>query len=288
METLRALQAPDEAASDSEARAVPCSSCCRQEIPDRWNTICSAVHYRVVCHQCERAQAITSWSCCADTMIIVSLTGPTLPDVLRQIRASRPFADLFEFRLDLIEASDRTPVLSFRSAPVYRYLSSGVGGRCIPRRGKRKRLALLELLVRAGAAYVDVEFRAGRRRLDRLRSVLDALAYRLIPPSRGEGSRSGPIVQNAARLQGRMLSRWRLSRHDSYQNALAFDFLDARTAGSPEGGCHCHGRSRRAQQDSVQRSSGAGAPTLPPKTAGALPRDRFVRASSNGSTAPTS
>ncbi len=157
-------------------------------------------------------------------MIIVSLTGPTLPDVLRQIRASRPFADLFEFRLDLIEASDRTKVLSFAPLPFIVTCRPVWEGGAFRGR-EEKRLALLECACAAGAAYVDVEFRAGAHALERLRRAPGRpgliVSYHFPATKVPNPAR----LYKMLRLTGADVIKMAFVGRDSYQNALAFDFL---------------------------------------------------------------
>ena len=51
-------------------------------------------------------------------MIIVSITGPRMSDALEQIAASDPWADLFEFRFDLIRKPELAVLLLSTRKPV--------------------------------------------------------------------------------------------------------------------------------------------------------------------------
>jgi 3-dehydroquinate dehydratase/shikimate dehydrogenase len=157
-------------------------------------------------------------------MIIVSLTGPTLPDVRRQVKGAKPFADVFEFRLDLIRAEDRIPVLSLSPLPFIATCRPAWEGGAFTG-PEEERFVLLESACEEGAAYVDIEYRAGRRVLDRFRGLLRRpgliVSYHL--PS---GKLPDP-----ARLYGKLHSahgdvvKMAFVAHDSYQNVLAFEFL---------------------------------------------------------------
>ncbi len=99
-------------------------------------------------------------------MIIVSITGPTTEGSLGQIRRSRKFASIFEFRLDLmgIDALDRLiksakrPVLA-TCRPTWE--GGGFSG------SDDERMAILRQAIRFGATYVDLELRMGARFLRR-------------------------------------------------------------------------------------------------------------------------
>lgn len=94
-------------------------------------------------------------------MIIVSITGPTMKAALAQMSASVPYADMFEFRLDMIRNLN-IPVLLvatlkpaiFTCRPVWE------GGQF--RGTEQKRLGILETACMLGAAYVDIELKAWR------------------------------------------------------------------------------------------------------------------------------
>ncbi|HUI64076.1 MAG TPA: type I 3-dehydroquinate dehydratase, partial [Bacteroidota bacterium] len=97
-------------------------------------------------------------------MIIVSITGPRMSDALAQIASSAAYADILEFRLDLIRSPALAILFSSTGKPVI--------ATCRPRweggsfRGKeRDRLEILSAASLLGARYVDIELRAGRRAL---------------------------------------------------------------------------------------------------------------------------
>jgi len=92
-------------------------------------------------------------------MIIVSITGPTMKETLAQVRLSKPHADAFEFRLDMIATPDVARLLHSSSLPsIVTCRPTWEGGKY--KGTEEKRLRLLESAVAAGAHYVDVELDA--------------------------------------------------------------------------------------------------------------------------------
>jgi 3-dehydroquinate dehydratase / shikimate dehydrogenase len=158
-------------------------------------------------------------------MIIVSLTGPTLSDVQRQIRASKPFADLFEFRLDLIKAEDVTRLLSLSAIPSIATCRPIWEGGAF--RGREaERLDVLRSACVAGAAFIDLEFRAGARAMNSLRPVAGRARF-IVSYHLPEGK-----IPRTARLytmlrsSGADVLKMAFVGHDAYHNAVAFDFLN--------------------------------------------------------------
>jgi 3-dehydroquinate dehydratase/shikimate dehydrogenase len=94
-------------------------------------------------------------------MIIVVITGPTLEDARRQLRLSSRYADMVEFRLDLLEDGAGSAIVRRCRKP---WIAT-----CRPvREGgaydgeETGRLKLLAAFAQAGAAYVDIELDAIR------------------------------------------------------------------------------------------------------------------------------
>jgi 3-dehydroquinate dehydratase/shikimate dehydrogenase len=157
-------------------------------------------------------------------MIIVSLTGPTFSDVQRQIRESNPFADLFEFRLDLIKTKNPGHLFSLSQRPVIATCRPSWEGGAF--HGEEEdRLAFLERAVDAGATYVDIEFRAGPRALDRLRHTAAGpgliLSYHLPPGRVFRPDHDYKMLHSA----GADVIKIAFVARDSYDNTLAFDLL---------------------------------------------------------------
>jgi 3-dehydroquinate dehydratase/shikimate dehydrogenase len=97
-------------------------------------------------------------------MIIVSITGPTMADAEHQMALSRRYADLFEIRLDLMRRPRLVRLLGIAGRPVIatcRPVWEGGGYRG----AEHDRIEILEQASVLGAAYVDVELRAGVRTL---------------------------------------------------------------------------------------------------------------------------
>ncbi len=106
-------------------------------------------------------------------MIIVSVTGPSMRDALRQISSSKKFADAFEFRLDLIEKPEVKTLLAATSLPaVTTCRPVWEGGEF--RGTEHERETILSDALAAGSAYLDLELDASPL----MRSRLMALAGR--------------------------------------------------------------------------------------------------------------
>jgi 3-dehydroquinate dehydratase/shikimate dehydrogenase len=87
-----------------------------------------------------------------------------MSDAVSQIRASRRFADMFEFRMDLIREPDIVGLLNNAQKPVVvACRTKREGG--MYRGNDRDRAMLLELGSAFGAAYVDIELSDGKELL---------------------------------------------------------------------------------------------------------------------------
>lgn len=158
-------------------------------------------------------------------MIIVSLTGPSLQDVRRQIRTSMPYADLFEFRLDLIRSVGLGRILSLARVPFIATCRPDWEGGAF-QGSEEERLGILESASREGAAFVDIELRAGARAIERFRHVMERpgiiVSYHL-----AKGRVPNVIRLYAAlRSAGAEVIKLAFVGQDSHQNALAFEFLE--------------------------------------------------------------
>ncbi len=97
-------------------------------------------------------------------MIIVSITGPTREEALSQITGSRRFAGLFELRLDLLHGVHAGELIRHAKKPVVAtcrpdWEGGGFKGT------ENQRLAILSEAAEQGAAYIDLELKLGRRRV---------------------------------------------------------------------------------------------------------------------------
>ena len=95
-------------------------------------------------------------------MIIVSITGPTASLARQQVRASERYADLIEFRLDLLGGEKALDLLRVANKPVIATCRSEKEGGAF-RGTENERWALLRAAAHVGAAYVDVELDVAER-----------------------------------------------------------------------------------------------------------------------------
>ncbi len=92
-------------------------------------------------------------------MIVVSITGPSLAQALRQMAQSAPYADMFELRLDLLGGSRALSLIRTRRKPVIATCRRRTeGGRFTGNRAEL--LAILSQAAQHGAAFVDIDLNA--------------------------------------------------------------------------------------------------------------------------------
>jgi len=164
-------------------------------------------------------------------MIIVSLTGPSLHDVLRQIAVSAPFADMFEFRLDLISRPNISRLLdetlSYRTGRGMRTIATcrpvweggGFSG------NEADRIEILESASLLGVDFIDIELQSGRailaEFLRRQKETKVIVSLHL----------GGPTKINIAGVYAKMhatgaeVVKLAYMAHDSSDNRHAFEFL---------------------------------------------------------------
>jgi 3-dehydroquinate dehydratase/shikimate dehydrogenase len=100
-------------------------------------------------------------------VIIISITGPSMKEALRQIASSERYADMFEFRLDLIRRCDLRRLLpSTKKAAIATCRPTWEGGAYGGEESERFRMLLRA--ADAGAKYLDIELKA----FDRFRRAL--------------------------------------------------------------------------------------------------------------------
>ncbi|HXF99889.1 MAG TPA: shikimate dehydrogenase [Bacteroidota bacterium] len=102
-------------------------------------------------------------------MIIVSITGPSSRRALEQMKASESYADIFELRLDLLDANNVASLFRAASKPILATCRSRAQGGNFAGTDKQ-RFDILSEAVRLGAPYVDVELAAGSEFIERFRS----------------------------------------------------------------------------------------------------------------------
>jgi 3-dehydroquinate dehydratase/shikimate dehydrogenase len=95
-------------------------------------------------------------------MIIVSITGPSQAQALRQMTLSRRYASLFELRLDLIADAVPEALISAAKRPVVATCRPVWEGGVFSG-SEQDRFAILSRAVRCGASYVDIELAVGAR-----------------------------------------------------------------------------------------------------------------------------
>jgi 3-dehydroquinate dehydratase/shikimate dehydrogenase len=156
-------------------------------------------------------------------MIIVSVTGPTMNDACRQIRASRRWADIFELRLDLIRDLELFPLLRRTRRPRIVTLRPAWEGGGFEG-SEESRAALLREIAARGVEYIDVELRAGRDLIEQIRRV--SRSVRIIVSHHGDAvPRSARESFQMFRHCGGDVLKWAYPATDSPDLRFAYDFL---------------------------------------------------------------
>ncbi len=94
-------------------------------------------------------------------MIIVSVTGPRMNDAFEQVAGSSRYADMFEFRLDLIQEPPLSLLLSSTRKPIIatcrpKWESGSFVGT------EAERMQILEAASLLGASYIDLELKTDK------------------------------------------------------------------------------------------------------------------------------
>jgi 3-dehydroquinate dehydratase/shikimate dehydrogenase len=156
-------------------------------------------------------------------MIIVSVTGPTMQDASRQIRESRRWADIFELRLDLIRGLELVPLLRSTAKPrIATARPIWEGGEYAG--DEESRLAILDDCVSRGVEFVDLELKAGREVVERMRKK--SRTVRLIV-SHHESGVPRPAAEAFRMFAGcgGDIVKWAYPAQDSPDLRFAYDFL---------------------------------------------------------------
>ncbi len=97
-------------------------------------------------------------------MIIVSIVGPTMKDAFAQVAKATPFADAFEFRLDMLYEPPMSLLFSSTKKPIV--------ATCRPEReggefrgSESERLEILDAASSVGVDFVDIELNTERKLL---------------------------------------------------------------------------------------------------------------------------
>ena len=157
-------------------------------------------------------------------MIIVSITGPRMSDALEQVAASEPWADMFEFRFDLIRKPELAMLLLSTRKPVI--------ATCRPvweggefRGSEEERFDMLAAASLLGAEYVDIELRSGslalRQFLRRRRESSVIVSYHAPPGARVAVT----ALYRRMRRTGADILKFAFHARDAWENRIAFDFL---------------------------------------------------------------
>jgi 3-dehydroquinate dehydratase/shikimate dehydrogenase len=157
-------------------------------------------------------------------MIVVAITGPRMRDALDQLRTSRLFADMFEFRLDLFADIDTGRLFRATRKPVIVTCRPvREGGRF--RGSETQRMRRLLDAVRAGAVYVDIELDAHDVFSKMLRDAL--LRPHLIVSKHFFGQKLPRVRRDYARLRatGAEVIKLAYEASDAWQLAPAMEFL---------------------------------------------------------------
>ena len=183
-------------------------------------------------------------------MIIVSVTGPRMSDALEQVAASDPWADMFEFRFDLIRKPELAMLLlSTRKPVIATCRPAWEGGEF--RGPEEERLDILAAASLLGAEYVDIELRSGKRALRQFlgrRGESSVIVSFHAPP--GARVDVAPLYRKM-RGTGADILKFAFHARDAWENRIAFDFL--RCAGSDR---HRPPASAQILDRSRHRSSG--------------------------------
>ncbi len=157
-------------------------------------------------------------------MIIVSITGPSMQEALEQITGSSPYADMFEFRLDMMTRPNIAWLLSSTDKPTI--------ATCRPLReggmfngAEREQIGILDLASVYGATYVDIELSASPRIIEdfvrRKKETAVIVSHHLIDGTLFDVNR----LYKALHTTGADVIKLAYEATDAYENHLAFDFL---------------------------------------------------------------
>ncbi len=157
-------------------------------------------------------------------MIIVSITGPTMKDALEQVNCSRRYADLFEFRLDLI----REPPLSFLLAstrkPIIATCRSAQEGGSFDG-SESERIEILRAAAQLGVDFVDIEMHCGKNVIDGITSGTRTKVIVSLHQFENKRTNVGKIYASLRRTGGDVLKCAYMAT-DATDIRYAFEFLD--------------------------------------------------------------
>jgi 3-dehydroquinate dehydratase / shikimate dehydrogenase len=157
-------------------------------------------------------------------MIIVSIVGPSIQDALTQMAGSSPYADMFEFRLDMMYKPNVSRLVSATKKPTI--------ATCRPVReggnfngSERERIGILELASVYGVTYVDLELNTSKGIIDdfirRREETRVIVSHHLLDGTLFNINR----IYKALHATGADVIKLAYQSDDAYENCLAFDFL---------------------------------------------------------------
>ncbi|HTY00174.1 MAG TPA: shikimate dehydrogenase [Bacteroidota bacterium] len=158
-------------------------------------------------------------------MIIVSITGPKSAESIAQVRRSRRFASIFEFRLDLMGVEDVQKLVRLAGRPVLLTCRPTWEGGAFPG-GDAERLELLARASLLGASYVDLECRLGTRIVRRF--IKDHPSIKVIVSQHefGEGVKDPLRAYRDLRATGAYALKFAYRASDAADIGAAFTFLE--------------------------------------------------------------
>jgi 3-dehydroquinate dehydratase/shikimate dehydrogenase len=158
-------------------------------------------------------------------VIIVSITGPTQADALSQVRGSARWADIIEFRLDMIAQPDLHGLFVSTRKPRIATLRPDWEGGCF-QGSEEERLDILLEAGALGAEYIDIEHAVARRALRKLRRHLPHTKF-IVSSHRDRVGVSGGAAYRVLKQAGGDIVKWAYTARDSSDLRRAIDFLAA-------------------------------------------------------------
>lgn len=158
-------------------------------------------------------------------MIIVSIVGPSMQEALAQVAGSLPYADLFEFRLDLMTRPNIANLISSARKPTIvtcrpAWEGGGFSG------SERERIGMLDFASVFGAHYVDIELNSSASIvadfIRRQKETKVIVSHHLLDGELFDVRQ----IYKALHATGADVIKLAYEATDSYENHMAFDFLE--------------------------------------------------------------
>ena len=157
-------------------------------------------------------------------MIIVSIVGPSMQEALAQVVSSSPYADMFEFRLDLMSKPNVARLLSSTPKPTIATCRPVWEGGAFMG-SERERIGTLDLAAVFGANYVDIELSSTPGVVEefvrRKKETKVIVSHHLLDGTLFDVSR----IYKALHVTGADVIKLAFEAEDAFENHLAFDFL---------------------------------------------------------------